>query len=209
MNIFQVDHIALTILGYPLSYIELIATVTGLISVYYASRANVLTWPTGIINEAALFILFYQVQLYADMLLQVYFFIVTLFGWRTWKNNTAKVPVTSTGNFRLQLLFVITLLATAIVALLIMQLHRWLPFYFTKPSSYPFADAFIMVASIIATVLLAKKQIETWYFWLAVDLVSILLYLTKGIYFLSAEYLLFAGLVFSGLLQWRKKMLYA
>ena len=74
MTFFDINTIAFEVIGYPVSYVELIGTLFGLISVYFASRANILTWPTGIINEFFLFILFFQVQLYADMFLQVYFF---------------------------------------------------------------------------------------------------------------------------------------
>ena len=63
MDFFNINHIAFQLLGYQISYIELIGTLFGLISVYYASKANVLTWPTGILNEIALFILFYQVKI--------------------------------------------------------------------------------------------------------------------------------------------------
>jgi nicotinamide mononucleotide transporter len=77
-------------LGYPISYVELIGTLFGLVSVYFASRANILTWGTGIVNEIFLFILFFQVQLYADMFLQIYFFVVTLYGWYNWNAKTKK-----------------------------------------------------------------------------------------------------------------------
>src|SRR4051812_36043281 len=97
MQFFQIQNIAFSVMGYPLSYIELIGTLFGLISVYYASKADILTWPAGIINEIFLFVLFYQVQLYADMFLQVYFLVVTAFGWYKWKSNTANVAVTAIG----------------------------------------------------------------------------------------------------------------
>lgn len=92
MNFFDTKNIAFQILDYPLSYVELIGTLFGFLSVYLATRANILTWATGIINELFLFILFFQVQLYADMFLQIYFFIITLYGWYKWnsKKTTSK-----------------------------------------------------------------------------------------------------------------------
>ena len=81
MHFFDIENIVLQFLGYPVSYVELIGTLFGLASVYFASRANILTWGTGIVNEVFLFLLFFQIQLYADMFLQIYFFVVTLFGW--------------------------------------------------------------------------------------------------------------------------------
>ena len=206
MQFFQIDHVAFRVLDYPLSYIELIGTLFGLISVYYASKANILTWPTGIINEVALFILFFQVQLYADMFLQVYFFVVTIFGWYKWKSNTADVPVTSAGPLMIKIIVVIMVMGTISVGLVIRTIHSWLPAFFPLPAAYPFADSFVMTGSIIATVLLARKQVENWYLWIIVDVVSVVVYLLKGIYFLSIEYVIFLGLASYGLYRWTKQL---
>ena len=85
MTFFDINNTVFTILDYPISYVELIGTLFGFISVYLATKANILTWGTGIVNELFLFMMFFQIQLYADMFLQVYFFVVTLFGWYNWK----------------------------------------------------------------------------------------------------------------------------
>lgn len=204
MNFFSIEHIAFSVAGYNLSYIELIGTLFGLISVYYASRANILTWPSGIINEIALFVLFYQVQLYADMFLQVYFLVVTIFGWRNWKSNKADVPVTRSDNRGRLLLVGLLIAGTMIIGCLIRELPHWLPVYFPLPASYPFADAFVMTSSILAIMLQARKQIENWFMWIIVDIVSVVLYLVKGIYFLAAEYVVFLGICVYGWYQWRK-----
>jgi nicotinamide mononucleotide transporter len=209
MNFFDVTNIAISVLGYPISYIELIGTVFGLISVYYASKANVLTWPTGIINEIALFVLFFQIQLYADMLLQVFFLVVTVFGWYNWQNKTEEVPISRMQGRMVTVYGIVLLAGTILTGMIIQQFHLWMPAYFPLPTTYPYADSFVMVASMLATFLLAKKRIETWILWIVVDVVSVVLYLVKGVYFLSLEYVVFLGLATYGLLQWRKKMVYA
>lgn len=209
MNFFDVTNVAFHVLEYPVSYIELIGTVFGLISVYYASKANVLTWPTGIINEIALFALFFQIQLYADMLLQVFFLVVTVFGWYSWGNKTEEVPISRMSRRMASVYGLILLTGTILTGILVQQFHRWMPAYFPLPATYPFADSFVMVASILATFLLAKKRIETWVLWIVVDVVSVVLYFMKDTYFLSLEYVVFLGLATFGLLQWRKKMAYA
>jgi nicotinamide mononucleotide transporter len=209
MNYLTIDHIVCHVLGYDLSYIELIATLFGLISVYYASRGNVLTWPTGILNEIALCILFYQVQLYADMFLQGYFFVMTLFGWYHWKNNTADVPITRLSPAGIQVYSIALVTGTLLIGWCMSHLHGWLPQYFPLAAAYPYADSFVSVASILATVLLARKQLENWVLWIVLDMVSVVLYCIKGIYFLSLEYVIFLGLASWGLIQWRKKAGYA
>src|ERR1700754_395988 len=112
MHFIDIENTAFSIMGYPISYVELIGTVFGLISVYFASRANILTWSTGIVNEVFLFILFFQVHLYADMFLQVYFFIVTIYGWYNWKTNTVEKKVSATSFKGRLLLAAATLLGT-------------------------------------------------------------------------------------------------
>lgn len=209
MNFFSIENIAFTLMDYPVSYIELIGTLSGLISVYYASKTNILTWPTGIVNEIALFILLFQVQLYADMFLQVYFLVVTLYGWYNWKVRAGDMPVRRLSNKGIVNYSVLQILGTIVIGSLIRQLHNWLPAYFKLPAAFPYVDAGIMTASILATVLLARKQVETWVLWIAVDIVSIVLYYAKGVYFLSLEYLIFLGLATAGLISWKKSMDYA
>lgn len=206
MNIFEIKNIAFQIWGYPISYVELIGTLFGLFTVYFASRANILTWGTGIVNEIFLFILFFQVQLYADMFLQVYFFIVTIYGWYYWKTDTAEKMISEI-NFRNKLLLATAIFIFSLLSgFLFSNIHLYLPEYFKVKASYPYIDSFVMVSSIVATVLLAKKKTENWYLWIAVDLVCVVLYFKKGIYFLSLEYFIFLGLASYGLYHWKKQL---
>lgn len=206
MQFFEIGNTAFEAHGYPVSYVELIGTLFGFISVYFASKANILTWPTGIVNEAFLFILFFQVQLYADMFLQIYFFVVTLYGWYNWSAKSPDNKI-STLIFNTRILLLIVVLIGALLSgWLFSGIHLYLPRYFAIPAAYPFADSFVMVASIVATILLARKKIETWYLWIAVDAVCVALYFKKEIYFLALEYFAFLGLASYGLYRWKKQM---
>lgn len=205
MNFFEIKNIAFQVWDYPISYIELIGTLFGFISVYFASRANILTWGTGIVNEIFLFVLFFQVQLYPDMILQIYFFVVTLYGWYKWNVMTGGNIISVTSYRDRLLLTTIIIIGTMISGFLFKSIHLYLPTYFKVQASYPFTDSFVMVSSIVATVLLAKKKIENWYLWMAVDLVCVVMYFMKEIYFLSFEYLFFLGLAFYGLYNWKKQ----
>ena len=206
MTLFGINNIAFEIIGYQISYVELIGTLFGLLSVYFASRANILTWATGIINELFLFILFFQVQLYADMFLQVYFFIVTLYGWYNWKQKSKKNSITKIElKTKIWILGAIVV-GTTIVGLFISNIHMYLPQYFKTDASYPYADSFVMVLSIVATILLAQKKIETWYLWIVVDIVCVFLFYKKGIAFLALEYFVFLGLATYGFLNWKKQL---
>lgn len=206
MNFFEIKNIAFQIWDYPISYAELIGTLFGLVSVYFASRANILTWGTGIVNEIFLFILFFQVQLYADMFLQMYFFFVTLYGWYKWNSKTTETKISET-SFRNKIFLAVSILiGTLISGVLFTNIHLYLPTYFKIQAAYPFTDSFVMVSSIVATVLLAKKKIENWYLWIVVDLVCVILYFKKGVYILSFEYFIFLGLASYGLYHWKKQL---
>lgn len=84
LDFLNINNICLTPFGYPLSYVELVGILTGLLSVWLAAKSHILTWPIGLVNVAAFFFLFYQVCLYSDMLLQVFFFVTTCYGWYYW-----------------------------------------------------------------------------------------------------------------------------
>jgi nicotinamide mononucleotide transporter len=206
MHFFEMGNIAFEILGYPISYVELIGTLFGLISVYFASRANILTWGTGIINEFFLFILFFQVQLYADMFLQIYFFVVTIYGWHKWNAKTHANKISETSFSNKMFLAIIILAGTLISGFLFTDIHLYVPGYFKIQAAYPFTDSFVMVSSIIATILLAKKKIDNWYLWITIDIICVVLYFKKGVYFLALEYFVFLGLATYGLYHWKKQV---
>ena len=206
MQFFEIENTAFEILGYPISFVELIGTLFGLVSVYFASRANILTWGTGIVNEVFLFILFFQVQLYPDMFLQIYFFVVTIYGWYKCNRRTSENKISETSLKTKTLLVVSILIGTLISGIFFNNIHLNLPKFFKIQAAYPFADSFVMVSSIIATVLLAKKKIENWYLWISIDFVCVALYFKKGVYFLSLEYFIFLGLASYGLYNWKKQL---
>jgi nicotinamide mononucleotide transporter len=208
MSFFSIDNIAINIGTYPLSYVELIGTLFGLVSVYLATRANILTWITGIVNEIFLFSIFFQVQLYADMLLQVFFFVVTIFGWYHWSKPKKEIPISESDNKARILYLIVTFLGTLILGFLISNLHVLFPNQFQIPADFPFIDSFVMAASMMATYLLAKKKIESWVLWILVDIICVFLFYIKGVSFLALEYLIFLGMASYGLFNWKKQVVY-
>jgi nicotinamide mononucleotide transporter len=209
MDFFNINTIAFEVLQYPVSYIELIATLFGLLSVYYATQANILTWSTGLVNVLFLFLLFYQIQLYADMFLQVYFFVVTLSGWSRWKSKAPENKISILPSKTRAILLFLLIIGSFLSGLFFSNIHLYLPQFFKAPASYPYIDSFVMVASIIATILLARKNIESWYLWISIDVVCTVLYYQKEVYFLSLEYLIFLGLASYGCYNWTKERKYA
>lgn len=195
-----------------MSYLEFFGTVAGAVAVWLSARANSLSWPIGLINVTLFFFLFYQVQLYPDMFLQVFFFVTNLMGWWRWKHpskaeedrkHELKVSYMS---FKLMLVFsVIVLISTSQLGLLAKNLHEFFPMLFSKPSAFPFADSFVTVLSIVATYLMVQKKVECWGVWLLVDAIACYLYFAKGIMFVGIEYLVFCFIAAFGLWNWNRE----
>ena len=205
LQLFDINNTFTTIFEYPLSYVEFIATFFGLFSIWLATKQVIWTWSTGLINIVSSFIIFYQVQLYSDMFLQVYFFITNIYGWIIWKNQFKENrPVTALSRKARVLLFVLIIVSTIIFGILVKNIHLLFPKVFIHPASFPFIDTFIAVASIIGTILLAKRIIDNWALWLIVDIICVFVYAFKNIMFISLEYAVFCLLACLGLFSWLK-----
>ena len=204
--LFDVKETFFTVLDHPVSYVEFIGTVLGLISVFLAARANIFTWPTGIANAIFFLVIFYQIQLYSDMFLQMYFCCMGVYGWFTWKYRAAhhqsEISTLSNSNRLWLALFIVAV--TLVVGTLISQIHVILPRIFERPATFPYIDTFIAISSILATILLARRIFETWVLWILVDITSIGLYSVKGVRLIAVEFVIFLGLAVLGIISWRK-----
>jgi len=208
----DIKHIFFTVLGYRMSYVEFFGTVAGLIAVWLAARAHVASWPLGIINVVLLFFLFFQIQLYPDMFLQVFFLITNIIGWWRWKNpadfeadrkNELQV---SWLNKQQRMIAIITVVGgTIVIGSAAARLHTWFPVLFSQPSAFPYADSFVTVISILAQYWMVQKKAECWLMWLAADIVATMLYFMKDMKFLSLEYLVFCFIAAHGYLVWRRE----
>jgi len=205
MNLSSIESIAFQILGYPLSYLELAGTLFGLVSVYLAARLSILTWATGIANELCFFALFFQVQLYSDMLLQVFFLVVSVYGWIYWRAPKSEKSLQRISPSQATGLLACLIAGTAALGLLTSRFHVLAPGLFERAAAFPFIDAFTTVASMLALLLLARRTVECWLLWIAVDAVSIGLYYAKGIQLVALEYALFLGIASFGLMTWRRE----
>jgi nicotinamide mononucleotide transporter len=203
---FSLKFILFEIWDYPLSLIEIFGTLTGLITVWLAAKNNIVTWPIGLVNVSTFFIIFWQVNLYADMFLQVYFFVMSVYGWVFWYRQKDDIKKISVISARKRLLAVfLMVITTAILGFIISRIHLWLPQIFLKPAAYPYFDAYTTVLSVLATIWMARRIIESWVLWILVDIVAIALYFLKGIKLVSIEYIIFLAMSVYGLIAWGKE----
>ncbi len=212
ISFFSINYIFFSFLGYQMSYLEFFGTILNLWSVWLVVRNSIWTWPIGNIAVLLFGVLFYQIQLYSDLVEQVYFLITGFYGWWAWLyfrrtnkiSGKKELPVTYSSQKSNKVWVVIVAAGTVAMGYTMRHIHLYLPRLFSQPASFPYLDAFTTVMSFAANLLMAYKKIECWYLWIMVDIIGIGLYYAKGVVFVAILYLIFLGLATQGLLNWRK-----
>ena len=133
---------------------------------------------------------------------------MSIYGWWNWKsiNNTGKgsMEISALASRSRIIYLLIILIGFVSLGFVISNIHSYYSTIFSKPAAYPYTDALTTILSIVATILMAQKKIECWILWIIVDLISIYLYSTKGIIFISIEYIIFLILATIGMFDWLK-----
>lgn len=172
------------------SALELAANAVMAVSIVLAGRNNIHSWWLGVLGCALFAMLFYSVQLYADVALQLFFIVTCCIGWRQWARGGGVLPITSV---RPRLLVWMALAGAAASAGYGLLLVRYTDAY------APFIDSAVLMFSVIAQLLLMQRRIETWPVWLLVNAVSVPLYASRG---LALTALLYAGYLLNALASW-------
>ena len=209
-RLFDINTTFFTVLDYPMSYIEFFGTIFTIWCVWLTAKAKVLSWPIGIIGSVLYLFLFYQISLYSDLFEQVYFLVTSVIGWWVWLHPRTKAEANQDDELKIgrnslrENLAYAGLVAagTALFYWVTVHLNVWLPAYFPQPASFPFFDAVTTAMSFTAQWLLAKKRLENWVLWIAVDGIDVWIYWFKGVKFVSLEYGLFFFIAAFGLYKW-------
>jgi nicotinamide mononucleotide transporter len=182
---------------------EVLAASLGVINIFLIVRRSIWNYPFGIAMVSISAWLFIQpeVRLYSDALLQLFFFVVQLYGWWSWSKAQAAV-----GDIEVERLQPSMWLA-CIAAITVATLAWGALMYRFTDASLPWWDAFIAMASVAAQLLMARRYLENWVLWIAVDVVAIGVYATKGLMLLASLYVLFLILSVVGLVSWRRSHL--
>ncbi|GII67446.1 putative nicotinamide mononucleotide transporter [Sphaerisporangium krabiense] len=184
--------------GTPTTWAELLGFATGVVTVWLVVRQNIWNWPIGIANVVLLGMIFLDGGLYADAGLQVVYVALQLWGWWSWlhggQGRAHLVPRrTSRAEWRR-----LSLAGIAVTGLLTWALTV------RTDSDVSFWDAVTTTLSLMATYGQSRKLLESWWLWIAADLVYIPLYAYKGLYLTSGLYVLFLALCVAGLVTWRR-----
>lgn len=212
MDFFDINNIFFELWGVKMSHLEFYATLTGLVAVILSAQENVWSWVVGLSNVVLAFIMFYQIQLYPDMFLQIFFFITNLIGFWQWKypkqqeaNQKNELRISQLSLQQFGLLTLIGLTGTALLGTFAKNLHEWVPMVFSQPSAFPYMDSFTTVMSIFATFLLIRKKVEAWWVWLGVDIISTYMYYVKEVKLYSLLYAVFCIIALFGAINWTKE----
>lgn len=181
------------------NYFELIAVVLGLVSIFFQIRQHPWYWPVSMIMVNMYILIYYNAKLYAEISLQVYYLVVSIYGWYLWvfgvkvNDHTSELGVSKTSA---RLWVILTVIAITLFFLL-----GWILENYTD-TDVPYWDSFITALSFIATWMLARKKLENWLVWIVVDAISIGIYLYKGLYPTMILFGVLTGLAVVGYYKW-------
>lgn len=188
-----------------LPILELTAVLMALIYVVLAAQGNIWCWPAAFVSTILYTTIFYEVYLWMDSLLQVYYMVMAVYGWFCWRKATdnqksalevAKTElVIETWSARFHLIIIVILSIISVIV-------GWLMATYT-PTDFPYYDAATTVFAVFATYMVTKKILENWLYWLVIDLASIYIYLEKGLTPTAVLFGLYVILAAYGYYQWQ------
>ena len=182
--------------------VEIIAVAFGLACVWLTIRQNIWCWPTGLVMVLLYIAIFYQARLYSDMLLQVVYVFLQIYGWHYWLHGGRDVHAGAAVISRLSAPAVTAWMFVAVVS--IAALGFTMDRYTDADLAY--WDATTTVLSLIAQWLLGRKVLESWALWIAVDVLSIGIYSVKELYLSAGLYAVFLVLATLGFIAWSRAM---
>lgn len=183
-------------------YLEVIAVIFGFLSVWYSKQENILVYPTGIISTLIFVYLLWQWDLLGDMMINAYYFSMSIYGWYIWTRKvdaTHFTPITKMTKKEHAwsiLIFIATLLFVFGVYDYFEKWDNWTAYVDTITTAIFFVGMWLM----------ARKKIENWIFWIIGDIISVPLYFYKGLTLTSFQYLLFTIIAIFGYFAWKKSL---
>lgn len=178
--------------------LEAVAATLTLATIILVMRRSLLNFPVALVAVSLTAIVLWEAKLYSDAGLQGFFFVLNLYGWWSWHRNKADSGFVEVR--RLSRLAYVLWVAAALAATLG---WGWL-MGATTDASAPYLDASIAMLSVTAQILMTQRRIENWHIWIVVNLISIALYASRGLYWFTALYLILLVLAVKGLAEWRK-----
>lgn len=188
------------------SALEFIAVITGIASVVYSRKENILLYPVGLVSTTIFIYLSVKGHLYGEASVNLYYTIMSIYGWWLWAkkkpDHRPELSITQSNRreWLNQILFFLFFYVVLYLCL------TWLKKEFA-PEAIPWADAFASASAYTGMWLMARKKVESWYWWILTDIASVPLYFSKGYVFTGFQFLILTLLAISGLQSWKHKSL--
>jgi nicotinamide mononucleotide transporter len=188
------------------TWIEMIAVVSGVVSVWYSKKENILVYPTGLLNTIIYIYISIKGHLLGEASVNMYYTIMSLYGWYLWtrvdpNKHTIVLQITksSVQDWRNQLLFFAGFYIIIYFSLLFLKREF-------APEAIPWADALASASAYTAMWLMARKKVESWFWWIITNMASIPLYFIKGYAFTSVQFIILLILAIAGWRSWLTKV---
>ena len=186
------------------SLLEYIAVITGIASVWYSRKVNVLAYPVGLVNTIIYIYLSFKFHLAGEASVNFYYTVMSIYGWYIWlKKDKEKHPVIHVSySNRIMLLYQFLFFLTIYFAYYISLVYLKKEFF---KEAIPWGDALATATAFTGMWLMTRKKVESWYWWIATNIASIPLYFVKGLVLTSVYYLILLVFAFWGLSEWKRR----
>ena len=179
--------------------LEIIAVFFGFLSVWFSKNNNILVFPTGMINTSIFVYLLLKWSLLGDMIINAYYFIMSIYGWYFWlkgTNNTVS-PISKVSNSDIRIVVLLFISSSVFVSLVYTFFDKW-------ETIISYIDILTTAIFFAAMWLMAKRKVESWIFWIVGNIISVPLYLHKGLAFTSIQYFIFTVIAIAGYIKWKE-----
>ena len=179
--------------------LEIIAVFFGFLSVWFSKNNNILVFPTGMINTSIFVYLLLKWSLLGDMIINAYYFIMSIYGWYFWlkgTNNTVS-PISKVSNKDIRIVVLLFISSSVFVSLVYSFFDKW-------ETIVSYIDILTTAIFFAAMWLMAKRKVESWIFWIVGNIISVPLYLHKGLAFTSIQYFIFTIIAIAGYIKWKE-----
>jgi len=181
------------------SWLELVAVIFAIFYLVLAVRENSLCWYAAFISTSIFLVIFWQVKLYMESGLQVYYLAMAIYGWYEWTRGGTKhagIAIT-TWSSRTHVVVLFAIMAATLISGQLLQTY--------SDAGLPYLDSFTTWASVVTTYMVAKKVLENWLYWLVIDSVAIYLYLDRELYYTALLFVAYVFIAIFGFFMWRRE----
>ena len=187
------------------TWLELIAVIAGIASVWYSRKESILVYPIGLINTTIYIYLSFKGHLLGEASVNLYYTLMSLWGWYLWtrvdpNKHTIilQITISNARDWIHQILFFLAFYFSLYFSLTYLKKEF-------APEAIPWADALASAAAYTGMWLMAKKKVESWIWWIITNIASIPLYFIKGYTFTSVQFIVLLVLAIAGLKSWNDK----